>query len=287
MASNRLLLHFVLVVGLVAAGTACGTGSDAGNVLTITEREYAFEVEGEARSGTLTIEVENTGKEWHELAMVKLKRGKTLADARKALEEAKEDEEPSFGAIADENEVIDDLGGLQFPGTKYGITGTGIASGDYALMCFLPNAQGKPHWSLGMLAGFTVADERDDEAPEADVTFTVDDKGLDGPERIDAGQTTMRVVNNSKVSREIGLLKIEPGKTVEDVMKSFESSVDGPPDPATAPLDFVAFVFDAEQDRSLTVELTPGQWAINSPDPEKPSELPLDNDPFAVVFSVS
>ena len=259
-------------------------GSD--NILRVTQRDYAFEVEGEPRAGTLTVEVENTGEEWHELAMAKLLPGKTLADVGVALEGAKEDENP-LGSVTEAEAVIDDLGGSQFPGTKYAITGSGIDAGDYALICFVPDAKGKSHWSLGMLTGFTVAEDMSDGGPPAAETFTVDDEGLDGPERLDAGQTTMRIVNDSKVNREIGLLKVEDGKTFEDVNKAFESAGDGPPDPATTPLDFFAFIFDAEQDRLITVDLTPGTWAINAPDPANPSELPPDKDPFAVVFTVS
>ena len=65
-----------------------------------------------------------------------------------------------------------------------------------------------------------------------------------------------------------------------------ESGGEGPPDPSTSPLDFLAFVFDAEQDRQLTVDLTPGQWGISSSDPESPFEGPPTEDPHVALVTV-
>lgn len=270
-----------------AATTAATAAADGENVLEITQREYEFEIGGEPVAGTLTIDVTNEGEEWHEIVMAKLQDGKTLDDVRSALEEAGEDEDP-FDEFGDENgRVIDDLGGSQFPGTSYQITGSSIVAGDYALICFVPDAEGKPHFSLGMLSEFTIAEGSADEAPEADVTFTADDEKLDGPKQIPAGETTMRIVNDSASTRELGLLRVKDGKTMKDVAESLEGADEGPPDPETAPFDYFAFVFDAEQDRSVTVDLTPGQWAIQVADPDDESSPPPDEDPYAVVFTVS
>lgn len=56
---------------------------------------------------------------------------------------------------------------------------------------------------------------------------------------------------------------------------------------ASAPLEFLGFVFDGKQDRTLTVDLTPGQWVISAPDPDKPFEGPTTEDPHAVMITVS
>ena len=72
----------------------------------------------------------------------------------------------------------------------------------------------------------------------------------------------------------ITLLKIKEGKTVDEVGEFFAAADEGPPDFAAAPLDFFTLVVDAEQDRVITVDLSEGQWAIGTPDPEAPSEAP-------------
>jgi hypothetical protein len=292
----RVPLRVVLVAALLAFGMSCADDTSeptatsepaADNVLKIVEREYEFAVSGTPSAGTLTVDVSNEGKEWHELAMAKLLDGKTIEDLRTALEGAEEDEDP-FEGIADESaEAVDDLGGSQFPGTTYAITGSDIVPGEYALLCFVPNAEGKPHWSLGMLTGFTIGDEESDASPEADVTFTADAERLEGPEQVDAGETSMRIVNDSGGTRELGLLRVKDGRTLDDVYESLEAAEDAPPDPSTAPFDYFAYVFDAEQDRTITVDLTPGTWALQAGDPEDESTKPLDEDPFVVVFTVS
>ena len=289
----------VCAVSLIAAASSCATdepeepeatataAADGENVLTISTREYEFAVSGEPTAGTLTIDVTNEGEEWHEIVMAKLKDGKTLDDVRTALEEAGEDEDP-FDEFGDENgRVIDDLGGSQFPGTSYRITGSSIVAGDYALICFVPDGEGKPHFSLGMVSEFTIADGSAKDVPKADVTFTAGDEKLDGPKQIPAGERTMRIVNDSASTRELGLLRVKDGKTMDDVAKSLEAADEGPPQPATAPFDYFAYIFDAEQDRTVTVDLTPGRWAIQAADPEDESSLPPDEDPYAVVFEVS
>ena len=301
---KRTFLRAAVCLALVAGIAACGDDDDddvatddveapadgdgGDNTLTITEREYEFDVEGDVEAGDLSIAVSNGGAEIHEIGMAKLLDGKTVEDLQAAIEAAGDDqEEDIFEGITEEDAVIDELGGVQLPGTSYTISGSGVEAGDYVLLCFIPNAEGQPHYSLGMLTGFTIAEGEGAAAPEADVTYTATDDGLEGPDAVDAGETTIEVVNDSSVNREITILKIKDGKTIEDVGAFFESADEGPPDLSASPLDFLAFVFDGEQDRSITVDLTPGQWAISSSDPEKPFEGPPTEDPHAILFTVS
>lgn len=298
---QRTVARVAVSILLLTAVAACGDDDDdaagtddveqpAGegeNTLTITEREYEFDVEGEVEAGALSIAVTNDGAEFHEIGMAKLVDGKTIDDVSAALETAGEDDEDALDGIIEEDATIDDLGGVQLPGTSYTISGTGVQPGDYVLLCFIPNAEGTPHYSLGMLTGFTVGDGEATALPDSDVTYRATDEGLEGPDAIDAGETTIEVVNDSSVNREINLLKLADGKTMDDVGAWFESGGEGAPDPATSPLGFLAFVFDAEQDRRLSVQLTPGQWAIQSSDPESPFDGPPTEDPHAILITVT
>jgi hypothetical protein len=298
MASLSRIARGAVVVVLFTLGLSCAndandepeatTETDAANVLSITARDYSFEVDGDAGAGALTIDVANEGKEWHEIVMAKLQEDKTLDDVREALENAGEDEDP-FEAFEEESGTqIDDLGGSQFPQTSYEITGGGVEAGDYALICFVPNEEGKSHWSLGMLGEFTIGEGAGDAdtGPAPDITYTIGDEGLEGPSEVDAGETSIRIVNDSSGTKELGLLRIKDGKTPKDVADSLAGADEGPPPPATAPFDFFAYVFDAEQDRTISVDLTPGRWALQSGDPEEQTDEPLDEDPFTVMFTV-
>jgi hypothetical protein len=261
-----------------------GGGSD--NTLTVTAREYAFDVEGEIQAGSVSIAVDNAGEEVHELAIGKLVDGKSVDDVRAALEAAG-DSEDALDGIAESDSAIDSIGGIQAPGTGYTITGAGVEPGEYVLLCFIPNSEGVPHFSLGMVTGFTVSDGEATAIPDPDVTYTADTEGLQGPAELDAGETSIEIVNESATSREVSLFKIAEGKTLDDVAAFFESAEEGPPDFAAAPLEFFAFVFDGDSDRTITVDLTAGQWALQTSDPEQPFEGPPTEDPHAILLTVS
>ena len=271
------------------AGSGSENAGQSGgdNTLQIVESEYAFNITGEAVAGSLAIDVENAGAELHEIGMAKLLDGKTMDDVRAALDAATEETENVLEGVAEEDTAIDELAGGQAPGTSYTITGPDAEAGEYAVLCFIPNAEGVPHFKLGMVGSFTVAEGSDDESPEPGVTYTATNEELDGPTEVEAGETAIAVVNDTDIPREILLLKLAEGKTVEDAGAFFESADQGPPDFANSPFEFFTFVFDAEADRTLTVDLTPGQWAIETPDPENQFEGPPTENPHAILFTVS
>lgn len=284
-----------VVLGTAACGDAADTSdgksreTDNGsqdNTLNIVQNDYAFAISGEPTGGTLSIAVDNAGKELHELIFTKLLDGKTFEEARAALDAAAEDVEDPLAGLADSNPVLDDFGGAQAPGTTYTITGPDVEAGEYVLRCNIPNADGVPHYKLGMLASVTIAEGSGSAAPEPALTFTATNDKLEGPTTATAGETSIEVVNDGSASREITLLKLAAGKTMDDAGKFFESADEGVPDFANSPFEFFAFVFDSERDRTLTVDLTPGEWAIQVPDPENQFEGPPTEDPHGASFTV-
>jgi hypothetical protein len=218
--------------------------------------------------------------------MARLIDGHTVDEVRAALEGASEDDDPLTGLVEDDS-LIDELGGIAAPGTAYTMSGDGIEAGEYVLICFIPNADGVPHFQLGMVNGFTVAEGDADEAPAADVTYTVSDEGVDGPSELTAGETSIEFVNDSATNREITLFKVREGSTLDDVAAFFEAADDGPPEFAGGPLEFLAFVFDGTSDRTMTVDLTPGQWVLQTPDPEHPFEGDPIEDPHTLLVTVA
>lgn len=71
--------------GTTAAESGGGSGD---NTLGVEMVDYAYNVSGEVRAGLVTIESENTGKEWHMAGFGKLKAGRTLEELTTALEGA-------------------------------------------------------------------------------------------------------------------------------------------------------------------------------------------------------
>jgi uncharacterized cupredoxin-like copper-binding protein len=265
---------------------ATATGDATGNTLHITERDYEFEVEGELTAGSVSIAVENLGAEIHEIGMAKLVDGHTVEEVRAALEAAGEDEDPLEGLV-EEDSVIDELGGVQAPGTAYTISGDGIEAGEYVLVCFIPNSEGVLHAQLGMVSGFTIAEGDANQSLQPDVTYTIGDDGLEGPTELAAGDTAIEIVNDSSTSREITLFRVKEGSTLEDVVAFFEAADQGPPDFSSGPIDFLAFVFDGASDRTITVDLTEGQWVLQTPNPEQPFDGDPTQDPHTILVTVS
>jgi hypothetical protein len=261
-------------------------GDAAGNTLHITERDFEFQVEGEPTAGSVSIAVENLGSEIHEIGMARLVDGHTVEEVRAALETAGEDEDPLAGLV-EEGSVIDELGGIQAPGTAYTISGDGIEAGEYVLICFIPNSEGVLHAQLGMVSGFTIAEGDADPGPGPDVSYAVSDDGVDGPGELTAGNTVIEIVNDSSTNREITLFKVKEGSTLDDVGAFFEAADEGPPDFASGPIEFLAFVFEGASDRTITVDLTAGQWVLQTPDPEQPFEGDPTEDPHTTLITVS
>src|SRR5262245_46558673 len=223
-------LSRALVVGLTAAalsisaaGTASASTETTDNTLHIAQRDYEFQVDGALTAGSVSIAVENLGAELHELAMAKLVDGHTVEDVRAALESATEDEDPLEGLV-DMDSAIVELGGVASPGTAYTISRDGVDAGDYVVICFIPNSEGVPHAMLGMVSGFTIGEGDANEAPAADVTYTVNDDGLDGPSELAAGDTAIEFVNDSTTNREITLFKVKEGSTLDEVAAFFAAA---------------------------------------------------------------
>ncbi len=166
-------------VALLTSGalTACGDDSGGGgssasdNAVTITASEYKFDVSGEITGGFAQVTFKNDGEEPHILVPLKLKDGKTAADALPLLSQ---EGQPDPAAVA---EVFDGDIDTAFYGTPGllppGDSETTVAdfpAGNYVLACFIQAPDGKVHVSLGMAKDFTVG-EGDNPAPESKGTF--------------------------------------------------------------------------------------------------------------------
>jgi hypothetical protein len=127
------------------AGTAMTM--PAGDV-TINAKDYGFEVSPAITAGTHTIHMANAGPQLHEIALVKVASGKTLAQVQAWM-----------GGDMKSAPPFMEVGGIA--GLSVGQTANftmSFSAGDYIVLCFVPDAKdGKPHVAHGMMLPFKVS----------------------------------------------------------------------------------------------------------------------------------
>lgn len=307
MRTARRWLVVVAAAGLALAGcgddadqetsatTVSGDASPKGAAsITIGMQDYAYAVSGNlTASDAASIEWKNTGTEFHMAAGGKLKDGKTLADVTAALAPPEDDAakgadadasaEPTASTAAGEEGPEDPFdalfekdsffpGTLLSPGQSEKITAAMTDAGDYAMICFLSvEGEGAPHFTKGMVGGFTLTTEGDKAAaPAPTAEYTFSDGKVSGPATLKAGKQVLQLTVER--GHEPSVARLKPGKTNKDLDEFFVKHFEGDAPPpkglaAMAPGTVVAFYSqEHEGDEPLVllieVDLQPGDHAF-------------------------
>jgi hypothetical protein len=118
------------------------------------------------------------------------------------------------------------------------------------------------HVTKGMVRPFEVtaaSSTAPAEPPAADITIKLVDYDFQPSQPLTPGRHIIRVENAGPQAHEIVLLKLAPGKTVEDFGRWAETGMKGPP-PAE-PLGGIA-ALDKGDHGSFDVDLTPGEYGF-------------------------
>ena len=212
-----LVLSALASLSLLAA--ACSSEDEEPNAVTIEGSDFAFEVtDGELTPGINTLTFRNSGTVDHHVQLVRLEGGKTFDELLPALEQGI----PSW---------IFPAGGVApvSPDVEGSVT-LDLRPGQYALLCFLEEPEGRPHFVDGMAAAITVeGDEVVAEVPETEVRITGRDYAFDVPASVEAGEVTFRFTNAGADLHEVGLVRMPDGSqaTNEELIAFFAG--EGPP----------------------------------------------------------
>jgi hypothetical protein len=115
---------------------------DGAQQVSVTGREYSFDMPAEIKAGRTTFTLDNQGQEAHVLVIFKLAEGVTLDEAMESSsDEGIEGQWASDIAARGETEE------LTFD----------LTPGSYGAVCFIPDGQGQPHFMRGMQQEFTVS----------------------------------------------------------------------------------------------------------------------------------
>lgn len=135
-----------MIKGLTVSESS-NTASEPTADLTVTMKDFNYDLPESLSAGPMTIKVVNNGPESHEFNLLKLPEGKTLNDVTQFLKTP--DGPPPFIPV----------GGMN--GLDVGMTGylqLDLEPGNYVAICNIPSpkAEGHPHFTLGMIKVFTV-----------------------------------------------------------------------------------------------------------------------------------
>lgn len=252
---------------LIALLAACGTkdasksatnASDSSHVvvavphqMTINATEYKFEAPDQVPAGLMTVHLVDNGSELHHVAFVKLNDGKTMADVEQLFKNP--GPMPSWAV---------DHGGVNAPHPGGGMATTTqmLEPGNYALLCFIPDANGVPHFAKGMVRPLTVVPDSGASAaaPAADITLTLNDYSFTTSKPITSGSHTIKVENNASQSHEVQLFRLAPGKKASDVTAWVEKPIGPPPG---EPIGGVPAIAHGET-AYVSADFTPGDYAL-------------------------
>ena len=197
-----------LLAGLALAACRGDQPAASPTVVTITTTDFAFDAPAEVPAGLTTFRLVNQGPSLHHVQLVQLHDGKTVDDFMAALQAG--GPPPSWATPA---------GGPNPP--ELGATATTMVAlepGNYAMVCFIPSADGLPHVMKGMVRPLTVtaAPAAAPAEPAADLVMKLVDFDFELSEPLTAGRHTIRVENAGAQPHEVAIVRLQEGKAPAD-----------------------------------------------------------------------
>jgi hypothetical protein len=263
----------LLVVPAMVGASAPAAGAAGSNTLTVTAGEYAYQLKGSPKQGWTTIAFKNAGGELHMMAVVRLKPGVTAKQLKAA---ALSNDQAAFAKIAVGDGQVNGVPQVLSPKQET-TTITQLAAGHYGILCFVPAPDGQPHVAHGMLKVFNVAKAKSSLKPPTDgvVAATLTDTGITVPWTGSAPRhATVKVTNKGTAPHSFAILKIEAGKTLDEVKSYYDSFFTSGKAEATPPGLIVGGVSTLAPNASgyLDLNLTAGHYAYVSTEGEAPND---------------
>lgn len=224
-------------------------GSATPAVVTIHAHDFAFDAPNAIRAGVTTFHLINDGPGLHHVQLVRLDSGRTFADLQQALKNP--GPPPRWVSF---------VGGANAPDPHGESNATlDLQPGSYALLCLVDMPGGIPHFAKGMVHPLTVtADSSAGVAPTADVDIALNDYGFALSKPLTAGAHVIAVTNPSSQLHEVEIVRLAPGRTVQDML-AWISKMQGPP-PGSAIGGGTAISPGAREE--FKAKLTPGNYAL-------------------------
>jgi len=212
---------------LFIAGCSSGEKAPAGGataaspaVVTFHAKDFAFSGPDSIRAGMTQFHLVNDGQTLHHVQLVRLDSGKTMADLQAAL---KNPGPPPMWAMFVPGPNAPD------PGQESNAT-VDLAAGNYVVLCLVDIPGNVPHFAKGMVKALTVTAGSGAAvaSPTADATLALSDYSFVLSKPLVAGKQMIAVTAKGPQPHEVEIIRFEPGKNVNDLMKWMDKP-EGPP----------------------------------------------------------
>lgn len=235
------------------ADAPAADGSGAPPVVTFEGSDFAFDGPAEIAPGMTELVIQNTGQELHQIQLIQLDAGKTMADVEAFMAEA-----PTGPA-----EWMTLLGGpnAAMPGESANAF-VALAPGQYVMTCDIPSPDGVLHSAKGMVGSFTVTEGEATaaSAPEADLAVVGSDFLFEMPAEIGAGSHVFRFENQGEQAHEAVLIKLDGDATVDEFASYF--GPDAPPGPPPGAGVGGVVALEPDMSQSFGATLDSGRYAF-------------------------
>ena len=213
----------VLLIVCIAVLPACKGGDEARpadravpTVVSLTATEYAISAPDSIPAGWTTFRLANRGEQVHYGHIVRLDPGRTVQDLVGAYLEAIRTSGPRPAWV----KRFGGPGGTA-PGDSSNVTQR-LEPGSYVWICPVEDDTGTPHFARGEVKPFVVHAVAADSAglaaaPAADAAIHLGDYAFTVESPLRAGRHTIRVENAGAEPHDFALLKLAPGRTMEEV----------------------------------------------------------------------
>ncbi len=186
-------------------------------------KDFSFQGPTSIPGGWQTIQLVNHGRDFHQVQFLKLPPGKNFADFEQALKAKKFRQIPPW---------VERYGGVNSvsPGKEASVI-LNLPSGEYVLICGIPDFEGRAHVVHGMISSLTVTSSSANSSPPvADVAISGGDFSFAVDGLLTPGPHMIQFINDGAQAHEVLLLKLQPWASTQYFLKTYRPG--GAPNPA-------------------------------------------------------
>jgi uncharacterized cupredoxin-like copper-binding protein len=267
-----------LAVGIAAHAVSVAEAGEHHPIISYDAFEYGFRGADHVDPGLVNLQVVNTGKQSHQMQLVRLEGGHTAADFAAAAKANPQ-------RLPDWSRLVGGPNGI-VAGERTS-TLQRLTPGDYVLVCWMPDTSGTPHFTLGMTKSITVT--AGEVAPELDVvpdiTITLTDFAYKPSPPITPGRHTIRVVNQGGQVHETLVVRLPPKGTAKTFGTALTPGKPISSSPPGKPIGGVVGLAPGDS-AVFTMTFTPGHYGLLCLFPDHDTGQPHFEKGMAMEFDI-